>query len=199
MHRVKRSTAVLTLALATIVATGAVAADEAPTKNPAATIKTSMGEITVELFADKAPISTKNFIEYAESGYYDGTIFHRVIPNFMIQGGGMDADLKPKPGQRAPIKNEAANGLKNTKGTLAMARTSAPDSATAQFFINVKDNGFLDHRNDSQQGYGYAVFGKVTGGMDVVEKIKEVPTGNRDMYQDVPTKAVTIEGVTVQK
>lgn len=188
-----------------LVASNAVAADEAPAKaaesekNPVVTIQTSMGTITAELFADKAPISTKNFIDYAKSGFYDGTVFHRVIANFMIQGGGLDAELNPRPGQRTPIKNEADNGLKNERGTLAMARTNAPDSATAQFFINVKDNGFLDHRSKTPQGYGYAVFGKVTSGMDVVDKIKEVPTGNVGMHQDVPKSPVTIESVTVKE
>ncbi len=195
MYRLKiLATAVV---LSACVATGVLAADDKAAKNPTVLIKTSMGDITVELNAEKAPISTKNFVEYTKAGFYDGTIFHRVIPNFMIQGGGMDANLKPKPGQRAPIKNEADNGLKNTRGTLAMARTNAPDSATAQFFINVKDNAFLNHKNKTPQGYGYAVFGKVTEGMDVVDRIKEVPTGNRDMYQDVPTKTVTIESVTL--
>lgn len=189
---------VVAVAFALGLGAGAAGAEEkAAAKNPVVTIKTSMGTIKAELNADKAPISTQNFVEYAKAGFYDGTIFHRVIPNFMIQGGGMDAELNPKPGQRGPIKNEAANGLKNKRGTLAMARTSAPDSATAQFFINVKDNGFLDHRNKTPQGYGYAVFGKVTEGMDVVDKIKEVSTGNRGMYQDVPVDTVTIESVTV--
>ncbi|MDG2305617.1 MAG: peptidylprolyl isomerase [Candidatus Binatia bacterium] len=181
-----------------MLAGNALVADAAAAKNPVVTIKTSMGTITAELFADKAPLSTKNFIDYAKAGYFDGTIFHRVIGNFMIQGGGMDATLTPKPGQRRPIKNEADNGIKNTRGTLAMARTSAPDSATAQWFINVKDNGFLDHRGKTPQGYGYAVFGKVTEGMDVVDRIKEVPTGNRGTHQDVPTDDVTIESVTIE-
>jgi cyclophilin family peptidyl-prolyl cis-trans isomerase len=197
----KLSKAALCCALITSVAmltSDALGADAAAAKNPVVTIKTSMGAITAELFADKAPVSTKNFLEYAKAGYFDGTIFHRVIGNFMIQGGGMDATLKPKAGQRGPIKNEADNGIKNTRGTLAMARTSAPDSATAQWFINVKDNGFLDHRDETPQGYGYAVFGKVTEGMDVVDAIKEVPTGNRDMYQDVPTDDVTIQTVTIE-
>lgn len=182
--------------------TAPAAGDEAgaaTTKNPVVTIKTSMGDIVAELDAKKAPISTKNFVDYAKSGYYDGTVFHRVIENFMIQGGGMDAELNPKPGQKAPIKNEADNGLDNDKYTLAMARTSAPDSATSQFFINVKDNSFLNHRNKTPQGYGYAVFGTVTQGKEVVDKIKDVPTTNKGMYQDVPVEAVTIESVTVQE
>ncbi|MBM4269937.1 MAG: peptidyl-prolyl cis-trans isomerase [Deltaproteobacteria bacterium] len=166
-------------------------------KNPTVTIKTSMGDITAELYADKAPITVKNFIDYAKAGYYDGTVFHRVIPGFMIQGGGMTADLSPKPGTKAPIKNEATNGLKNQDGTLAMARTGVVDSATSQFFINVKDNAFLDHKSATPQGFGYAVFGKVTGGMDVVRKIEGVATGSKGMHQDVPKSAVTIEKVTV--
>lgn len=201
MMRSNRALRALTLAAACVALAAGVAeaADEKAAKNPTVTIKTSMGDITAELFADKAPVSTKNFIEYAESGYYDGTVFHRVIPNFMIQGGGLDAELNPKPGLRGSIENEADNGLTNDRGTLAMARTSAPDSATSQFFINVKDNAFLNHKNKSPAGYGYAVFGKVTDGMDVVDRIKEVPTGNRGMHQDVPSDPVTIESVTVAK
>jgi peptidyl-prolyl cis-trans isomerase B (cyclophilin B) len=166
-------------------------------KNPVVTIQTSLGTIKAELYPDKAPVTVKNFIEYARAGHYDGTVFHRVIPGFMIQGGGMDASLKEKPGTRAPIKNEAQNGLKNQVGTLAMARTNVVDSATSQFFINVKDNGFLDHKSPSPQGYGYAVFGKVTEGMDIVKKIEGVPTGSQGMHQDVPKTPVTIEKVTV--
>ena len=164
--------------------------------NPQVLVKTSMGEIRVELFKDKAPISTDNFLEYAKSGHYDGTIFHRVIPNFMIQGGGFDSSMKQKD-TRSPIKNEATNGLKNELGTLAMARTSVVDSATAQFFINVKDNDFLNHRDTSPQGYGYAVFGQVVSGMDVVRKIENVPTATKGMHQDVPSKAVVIESIQV--
>ena len=198
LKRILRNLALATSCLA-LLATTAAGEDEKSTSNPTVIIKTSKGDVTAELFADKAPVSTRNFIEYAKAGYYDGTVFHRVIPNFMIQGGGMDADLNPKPGQRAPIKNEADNGLRNERGTLAMARTSAPDSATSQFFINVKNNSFLNHKNKTPAGYGYAVFGKVTGGMEVVDVIKEVPTGNREMYQDVPTEAVVIESVTVKE
>ena len=179
-------------------------AEESPEKaaaaapsNPVVKIKTSMGEITAELDAKNAPVSTANFVEYARAGYYDGTVFHRVIPGFMIQGGGMDANLAPKAGARAPIQNEADNGLKNTRGTLAMARTSDPNSATSQFFINVTDNGFLDHRSKVPSQYGYAVFGKVTEGMDVVDRIKAVKTGSKNMMQDVPVEPVVIERVTV--
>jgi len=157
--------------------------------NPVVLIKTSKGDIKVELDKEKAPISVENFLSYVNDGYYNGTIFHRVIKNFMIQGGGFTADMKQKP-TKDPIKNEAKNGLSNAKGTLAMARTSVVDSATSQFFINLIDNKFLDH---GTRDYGYAVFGKVIEGMDVVDKIAIVPTG----YQDVPTETVTIESITL--
>ena len=160
------------------------------------TLHTSMGDITVKLDAEKAPKTVANFLQYARDGFYDGTIFHRVINNFMIQGGGMTADMTQKT-TRAPVENEANNGLKNKTGTIAMARTNDPHSATAQFFINVADNDFLDHRAPTAQGWGYAVFGKVTAGMDVVEKIKAVATGNKGFHQDVPREAVTIERVSV--
>ena len=160
------------------------------------TLHTSMGGITLELDAEKAPKTVANFLQYARDGFYDGTIFHRVINNFMIQGGGMTADMAQKE-TRAPVDNEANNGLKNKTGTVAMARTNDPHSATAQFFINVSDNGFLDHTAPTAQGWGYAVFGRVTAGMDVVEKIKAVATGNTGFHQDVPKEAVTIERVTV--
>ena len=161
------------------------------------TLHTSMGDITLELDAEKAPQTVANFLQYARDGFYDGTIFHRVISNFMIQGGGMTPDMAQK-ATRAPVENEANNGLKNKTGTIAMARTNDPHSATAQFFINVTDNGFLDHSAPTAQGWGYAVFGKVTSGMDVVEKIKAVATGSKGFHQDVPKEAVTIERVTVE-
>jgi cyclophilin family peptidyl-prolyl cis-trans isomerase len=154
--------------------------------------KTSKGEFTVELFTAEAPISAENFLAYVDSGHFDGTVFHRVIPGFMIQGGGMTADMKQKP-TRDPIANEAKNGLKNTRGTLSMARTSDINSATSQFFLNVADNDFLDNRAGS---YGYAVFGKVASGMDVVDAIVAVKTGNRGGHQDVPVEPVVIESVT---
>ena len=154
-------------------------------------IKTSHGEIAVELFEDKAPITCENFRRYAADGHFDGTVFHRVIPNFMIQGGGMDEDLKAKP-TRDPIRNEADNGAANLRGTLAMARTSAVDSATSQFFINLKDNDFLNH---GSRDFGYAVFGRVTDGMDVVDRIAAVPTGNQAGHQDVPVEPITIREV----
>ena len=156
-------------------------------------IETSMGDITVELNRARAPKSVDNILSYVNDGFYDGTIFHRVISNFMIQGGGFIPDMARKP-TRDPIQNEAANGLKNRRGTLAMARTGEIHSATAQFFINVTDNSFLDHKGNSSGDYGYAVFGKVTDGMDVVDKIKDVKTGN----QDVPTEPVLIKTIRLQ-
>ena len=152
------------------------------------TIVTSHGDIVVELFDEAAPISCENFRQYVTDGYFEETIFHRVIPNFMIQGGGLTADMSRKK-TRAPIKNEAANGEKNVRGTLAMARTGDVDSATSQFFINLQDNAFLDH---SDRDYGYAVFARVTDGMDVVDKIAALPTGNSGGHQDVPSDPVTI-------
>ena len=157
------------------------------------TIKTNHGDIKVELFDDKAPISCENFRQYARDGHFADTIFHRVIPNFMIQGGGMDESLQSKP-TRAPIKNEADNGESNARGTLAMARTMVVDSATSQFFINLKNNDFLDH---GTRDFGYAVFGRVADGMDVVDKIAGVATGNRGGHQDVPLEPVTIQEVTL--
>jgi peptidyl-prolyl cis-trans isomerase B (cyclophilin B) len=161
-------------------------------------METSKGVITLELDGDKAPETVANFVAYAKSGFYDGTIFHRVIPGFMIQGGGFTIDMKQK-ATRSSVKNEAGNGLKNATGTIAMARTSDPHSATAQFFINVKDNGFLDHSTPTPQGWGYCVFGKVTDGMDVVHAIEQVQTGNRAGFQDVPLTEVVINKVTVEE
>ncbi len=167
-------------------------------KNPVVTISTSMGDIRIELDVEKAPITTNNFLDYVKEGFYDGLIFHRVIPGFMIQGGGMDPQMKQK-GTKAPIKNEAANGLKNKNGTIAMARTNVVDSATAQFFINVKDNDFLDHRGTSADAYGYSVFGKVIGGMDVVQKIEKVKTRNSGMHQDVPADPIVIKSMSLEE
>lgn len=157
------------------------------------TIKTSHGNISVELFDEKAPITCENFRQYAADGFFDGTIFHRVIPNFMIQGGGFDADMRQKK-TREPIQNEADNGEGNRRGTLAMARTMDVHSATAQFFINLRDNDFLNHGG---RDFGYAVFGEVTDGMDVVDKIAGVRTGNHGGHQDVPVEAVEIIEVTI--
>jgi len=164
--------------------------------NPQVRLTTNFGDILLELNADKAPKTVANFISYVESGHYDGTIFHRVISNFMIQGGGFDTEFNQKPTQD-PIENEADNGLSNVKGSIAMARTMDPHSASAQFFINVKDNDFLNHTGKSMQGWGYAVFGAVTEGMDIVEKIKNVPTGNQQGHQDVPVEKVVIEKAVV--
>lgn len=160
------------------------------------TLHTNYGDITIELDFEKAPKTAANFKQYAEDGFYNGTIFHRVINGFMIQGGGFDEDFKQKE-TRAQIENEADNGLKNATGTIAMARTSDPHSATAQFFINVKDNDFLNHTNKSNSGWGYCVFGKVTAGMEVVDKIKAVKTGSKGHHQDVPKEAVIIQNVTL--
>lgn len=152
--------------------------------------KTSKGTFTVQLFDKQAPITCENFLQYVDDGYFDGTIFHRVIPGFMVQGGGLDENMKTKTGQRAPIKNEAENGLKNKRGTLAMARTNDINSATSQFFVNLVDNDFL---NNKPGNFGYAVFGRVDSGMDVIDAIAGVKTGSRGGHQDVPTEAVTIE------
>ncbi|WP_027350728.1 peptidylprolyl isomerase [Halotalea alkalilenta] len=159
-------------------------------------LSTSMGDIKVRLFDDKAPETAANFERYVRDGHYDGTLFHRVIGNFMIQGGGFDTDFAQKPTQ-APIKNEANNGLSNRRGTLAMARTADPHSASAQFFINVADNTFLDHTAPTSQGWGYCVFGEVVEGMDVVEAIEGVATGRRGMHADVPSEDVVIERAQV--
>lgn len=154
--------------------------------------KTSKGTFTVQLFDKQAPITVENFLQYADDGFFAGTVFHRVIPGFMIQGGGLDANLKSKDGQRAPIENEAKNGLKNKRGTLSMARTNDVNSATSQFFVNVADNEFLDNKPGS---FGYAVFGRIASGMEVIDAIAAVKTGNKGMHQDVPAEAVTIEAV----
>ena len=168
--------------------------EEDAKKNPVVILETSLGAIHVELDAAKAPLSTKNFLDYVAAKHYDGLIFHRVISSFMIQGGGMDANQREKKTNK-PIKNEAGNGLKNLRGTLAMARTNVVDSATSQFFINVTDNDFLNHKDESSNGFGYAVFGKVIEGMEVVDKIRNVPTGQ----QDVPKEAVVIKTASLKK
>lgn len=155
-------------------------------------LHTNHGVITLELDAEKAPVTVENFISYVKAGHYDNTVFHRVINNFMIQGGGFEPGMNQKP-TGEPIQNEADNGLKNEIGTVAMARTQAPHSATAQFFINVADNAFLNFRSADMQGFGYCVFGRVSDGMDVVEKIRNVPTGSKGFHQDVPVEDVVIE------
>jgi len=158
-------------------------------------MQTNKGVIELELDEQKAPDTVKNFLEYVQAGFYDGTIFHRVIDGFMIQGGGLEPGMKEKRDTRAPVKNEADNGLKNERGSIAMARTNDPHSATAQFFINVVDNGFLNYRSATPDGWGYCVFGRVTNGMDVVDAIKGVATTNKGYYQDVPAEDVVIEKV----
>ena len=176
---------VLAIALLTLVPTLLLA-------NPQVRLETSAGPVTVELYEDKAPLTVANFLKYVDAGFYDGTLFHRVIRGFMIQGGGFDQNGQRK-ATRAPIQNEADNGLSNERGTLAMARTGDPHSATAQFFINLVDNGNLDFSGKNARGWGYAVFGEVTEGMDVVEKIKAVPTGTSGFHRDVPRESVTIQ------
>ena len=162
-------------------------------------ISTSLGDINLELEKEMAPGTVENFINLVESGYYDETIFHRVIDGFMVQGGGLTADMRTKPSGTQPIQNEANNGLPNDRGTIAMARTMDPHSATSQFFINHKDNGFLNHTGENSQGWGYAVFGVVTEGMDVVDQIAEVATSSSGGHQDVPEEAITIESVTISE
>ena len=164
--------------------------------NPTVLLETTSGDILIELFTDKAPKTVANFLQYVDEGFYTNTIFHRVIPGFMIQGGGLGARMDEK-STREPVTNEADNGLKNERGTIAMARTQAPHSATAQFFINVADNAFLDHTAPTPQGWGYAVFGRVVGGTDVVDRIAAVPTGRRGFHDDVPRQDVVIEKAVV--
>lgn len=168
------------------------------TANPTVLIETTMGNITIELDMQNAPNTSENFLAYVEDGYYVDTTFHRVIPNFMVQGGGITADMRDKPSSRAPIENEARNGLKNDRGTLAMARTSDPHSATSQFFINHVNNDFLNFTSESMQGWGYAVFGRVVDGMDVVDTIAQVDTGDKGGHQNVPLEIITITGVSRQ-
>ncbi|HSJ95804.1 MAG TPA: peptidylprolyl isomerase [Myxococcota bacterium] len=186
MLRLARILALVPVAL--LAVGGARAQTPEQEGNPVVVLETSLGSIEIELDAEKAPISTANFLAYVDSGHYDGTVFHRVIPDFMIQGGGFDDSMTQKP-TKAPIKNEANNGLKNVRGTVAMARTNVVDSATSQFFINLKDNDFLNHGG---RDFGYAVIGKVSAGMDVVDKIAAVRTANRGMHQDVPVEPVKI-------
>ena len=185
------------LALVGVLALGlglAGAATAGGKGKPMVLLSTSMGDIKVELSPDKAPVTVKNFLDYVKAGYYDGTIFHRVISGFMIQGGGLTADMQEKQGQKPPIKNESDNGLKNDTGTVAMARTNVPNSATSQFFINVKDNEFLNGEKDKP---GYAVFGKVVEGMDVVKKIEQVKTTTKGPHQNVPVDPVIIKSAKV--
>jgi peptidyl-prolyl cis-trans isomerase B (cyclophilin B) len=184
---------VISLSLILIPIAGLAAAERS---KPLVKLETSMGEIVLELNSDKAPDTAANFLQYVKDGFYNGTIFHRVINGFMIQGGGFDANMKQK-STRAPVKNEADNGLTNDTYTIAMARTQDPHSASSQFFINVADNKMLNHRDKSPQGWGYAVFGKVVKGQEVVDKIKAVATANRGMHQNVPVEPVSIIKATV--
>lgn len=170
--------------------------EAAPKDQPVVKIETNMGNIVVELDESKAPLTTQNFLKYVESGHYEGTIFHRVIRDFMIQGGGLTSDMKDKP-TRAPIKNEANNGLHNRKYTIAMARTSDPHSATAQFFINTANNSNLDYRGSNEQDWGYAVFGRVISGKEVVDKIERVATTSRGMHKDVPISPIVIRKISI--
>lgn len=172
----------------------AISSADAAAANPKVLMKTSKGDITIELYQDKAPVSVRNFLSYVDEKFYDGTIFHRVIKGFMIQGGGLTADFQEK-AAKPPIKNEAANGLKNERGTIAMARIQVIDSATCQFFINHVDNSFLDHRDNTAEGFGYAVFGKVIVGMDVVDAIAAAPTMTAHGMRDVPRETITIIAV----
>lgn len=192
--RVMRMRTCITVCLAlvlTLMGPGPGSRAQAAGGHPVIKFQTTMGDIVVELDAEKAPVTVENFVQYVKDGQYDGVIFHRVIPNFMIQGGGFDADMNQK-ATRAPIRNEADNGLKNDKYTIAMARTPDPHSASAQFFINVKDNDFLNFTAPTVNGWGYAVFGKVTEGFEVVDAIASVKTGNRGPYGDVPLEPVVI-------
>lgn len=182
----ERSVLFIMMIMLTLLSTPAPAEE-----NPRVVLETGMGNITLELYPTQAPLTVKNFLTYVDEKFYEGTIFHRVIRGFMIQGGGMTADMGEKP-THTPIRNEANNGLKNDRGTIAMARTQVPDSATAQFFINAKDNAFLNFRSKTVEGYGYCVFGKVIKGMDVVDAIEAVATGNKGYHQDVPLKPVVI-------
>ena len=191
----KIKTIVILGALVALVAAGAGMAVAA---NPKVEMETSKGKMVIELFPDKAPETVKNFLIYVETKYYDGTIFHRVIPKFMIQGGGFTADMKQK-SAGAPIENEADNGLKNDRGTIAMARTGDPHSATAQFFINSVNNDFLNHKSKTQQGWGYVVFGKVISGMDVIDAISAVKTVTRGRFRDVPAETIEIISARVLK
>ena len=184
------------LLLGAIVTGTASGATGTPPAHPRVVLETTKGNITLELDAEKAPKTVANFLDYVHAGFYDGTVFHRVISGFMIQGGGFTPKLEQKK-TREPIQNEADNGLQNNRGTIAMARTGNPHSATAQFFVNLKDNGFLNHTASTPQGWGYAVFGKVVDGMDVVDAIAQVPTTTKAGYENVPVEPVVIEHARV--
>jgi len=177
---------------------GGTPMNESTADNPIVLLETTMGPIKIELDMQNAPNSSENFLAYVDDGYFVGTTFHRIIPSFMVQGGGITEDMLDKPSKHAPIKNEANNGLKNDRGTLAMARTGDPHSATSQFFINLVDNAFLNFTSESQQGWGYAVFGKVVDGMDVVDAMAKVATGNKGGHQNVPLEPITINAASRQ-
>jgi cyclophilin family peptidyl-prolyl cis-trans isomerase len=183
---------------AAMIFVGGLALGQTPSANPKVLLKTSKGDITLELYPAQAPITVKNFLDYVNTKFYDGTIFHRVIPGFMVQGGGMTADMSEK-ASRPTIKNEAANGLKNDRGSIAMARLPGPDTAGSQFFINLVNNDGLNHRDNSVEGFGYCVFGKVVSGMDVVDAIAKVQTGNKRGHQNVPIEPVTLLSAAVVK
>ncbi len=186
----------IALAVTTSILGGLAVAETTPSTNPTVLMKTSKGDITIELFADKAPVTVKNFLSYVSDGFYNGTIFHRVIKGFMIQGGGYTADMTEKP-SKPPIKNEAGNRLKNARGTIAMARMNAPHTATSQFFINHINNPGLDYTSSTSDGFGYCVFGRVVSGMEVVDAIASVPTGIKQGMGDVPRETVSIISVEV--
>jgi cyclophilin family peptidyl-prolyl cis-trans isomerase len=199
MSLISRLLCVLTfIATALLVAFSPSGAMEKNAVNPVVVMETSLGDITIELLQDSAPKTVANFLDYVKAGFYRDTIFHRVIKGFMIQGGGLTAGMEQKP-TRPPVENEAANGQKNMRGTVAMARTGEIHSATAQFFINTVNNSFLDHRSNNPDGFGYCVFGKVTDGMEVVDKIENSPTGNKGMFRDVPVQPVIIKDVRLKK
>ncbi len=185
-----------TLSLAAVATTGCTQSKN-PSKNPRVVFETSVGDFTLELYPDKAPETVKNFLTYVEEGFYQGTIFHRIIDDFVVQGGGFDAKMKQKE-THPPIKNEADNGLRNDTGTVAMARTSDPDSASSQFFINLKGNDFLNHRDKSTNGWGYCVFGKVVEGMDVVSKMGKVKTATIGPFSDVPEEPIEVKKVSLK-
>ena len=197
-HRFMRAAFAVFAPLFAFIAFAAVASAAQPAagSNPVVEMVTSLGTVRIELYADKAPKTVENFLRYTKDRFYDGTVFHRVIPGFMVQGGGFTAEMEQKK-TRDAIANEAQNGLKNETGTLAMARTSNPHSATAQFFINVANNDFLNFTGPTQQGFGYCVFGRVTQGMDVVDKIVAMPTGNRGGHQNVPLKPIVIQSMRI--
>ena len=188
----------LIVVISVLVTFATAGVDMAAAGNPRVEMETSKGKFVIELYPEKAPDTVKNFLNYVDTKFYDGTIFHRVIPKFMIQGGGFTADMKQK-SAGAPVKNEADNGLKNDRGTIAMARTNDPHSATAQFFINTINNDFLNHKSKTQQGWGYVVFGKVVAGMDVVDAISSVKTVTRGSFRDVPAENIEIRSTVVLK